>query len=661
MRIVHLKTARELFQYLASLFETKKRDVTQREATRNPRTRAGTHQECSEDSRKARDCEEAAKKAKSTVVEEPRDATCRKPKRDARSHGRVERKGREGERAAGRTSEQGAEQTQIASGRAGEASADAANPCATSARPTRPAGASCNPQVEPHEIADSDDASRIAQGVDKGGERGHEKGEGATGRPSEKVAARGPGESPTDQGADGVSLAAPASSPTNSPHEDTAAKRPGEGAMDQTADGVSLAVPASSPNEHGVETSTDETTNETTAPPSMPLEGERDSLTTSGSTRVYSEGAEPPDDAADAQGATQGPRYTDGTRTGQQHDASAHGEGRCARAEWPSSMHERHGCTTSSHADEEAHTPSAPKVTHEGDTASCQVRTKSNEDDAAAAAATQPVGRYSGCIHMPHDANDEGGTHRWPRRPQCEGERSPMAQVVWEDDLSAMHPAAPHDPGGICRRNQSSEVGGEMGDQSEGDDNGRNGGVNSDDGATSNAGRESRGLAPKMLAEDEARQDHWYVHRRRDDVPGPSTLPMNRPKRPTTSANPPRRRGRLKTRPRRSIGHPHTRKRAPAQDMVTSGPYRANRSRRMHRICIKGTGGTSPGQQGPQARYSKCSTRRPRAPIARKRETHRELPYRVTARTQRFEPRHTYVHTILGHITLSFMDEELFF
>ncbi|KAF9232212.1 hypothetical protein BU15DRAFT_67671 [Melanogaster broomeanus] len=130
--------------------------------------------------------------------------------------------------------------------------------------------------------ADSDNAKGKTQGVDKGVERGHEKVRG-----------------------------------------------PGEGATDQTADGVSLATPASSLNEHGVETSTDETT----APLSLPLEGERDSQATSGSTRAHSEGAAPPDGTIDVQGGIQSLRYTNGTRAGQQHDASAHGEGRCARAE----------------------------------------------------------------------------------------------------------------------------------------------------------------------------------------------------------------------------------------------------------------------------------------------------------------------------------------
>ncbi|KAF9239975.1 hypothetical protein BU15DRAFT_61614 [Melanogaster broomeanus] len=211
--VMHLKTVRELFQYLANLFETKKSDATQREAMCNPRTPVSICQTHSEHARKAQDHEEAVKKAESTVVEEPRDTTCHKTKCDARSHGRVDRKGREGERAARRTSEQGAtargpgkeamdqgassigqavmpssqgddgrdtgvhctpvvpQKSQVASGRAGKASADATNPCTMSTGPAEPAGGSPKPLVELHEIADSDNE---AQGVDEGVERGRE-------------------------------------------------------------------------------------------------------------------------------------------------------------------------------------------------------------------------------------------------------------------------------------------------------------------------------------------------------------------------------------------------------------------------------------------------------------------------------------------------------
>ncbi|KAF9237938.1 hypothetical protein BU15DRAFT_75545 [Melanogaster broomeanus] len=151
---------------------------------------------------------------------------------------------------------------------------------------TEPAGALLKPQVEPHEIADHDNASGTAQGVDKGVERGREKGEMAIGRASEKVtAARGPGEGTTDQATDGTSLAAPTSSPND---EDTAAKGPGKGPMDQTADGMSLATP--------------------------------------------------PDSTVDVQDGTQTQRCTNGTCTGQQHDASVHGEGHCVRAQPPNGI-----------------------------------------------------------------------------------------------------------------------------------------------------------------------------------------------------------------------------------------------------------------------------------------------------------------------------------
>ncbi|KAF9245382.1 hypothetical protein BU15DRAFT_71134 [Melanogaster broomeanus] len=102
---------------------------------------------------------------------------------------------------------------------------------------------------------DSDNAKGKTQGVDKGVERGHEK--------------------------------------------DTAVRGPGEGATDQTADGVSLATPASSLNEHGDIHRRDHRT------PSLPLEGERNSQAMSGSTRAHSEGAAPPDGTMDVQGGIQ--------------------------------------------------------------------------------------------------------------------------------------------------------------------------------------------------------------------------------------------------------------------------------------------------------------------------------------------------------------------
>ncbi|KAF9230255.1 hypothetical protein BU15DRAFT_83863 [Melanogaster broomeanus] len=134
-----------------------------------------------------------------------------------------------------------------------------------------------------------------------------------------------------DQGADGVSLAAPASSPMDGPHDNTAARGPGESTTDQTADGVSLAVAASSPNEHGVETSMDETTNvdtnEIAAPPNH-------------TARVQNHQTAPRTCRTVPR-----PRVHNNTCTGKRHDTSAHGKGRCTQAERPGSTHEQHGCT----------------------------------------------------------------------------------------------------------------------------------------------------------------------------------------------------------------------------------------------------------------------------------------------------------------------------
>ena len=70
------------------------------------------------------------------------------------------------------------------------------------------------------------------------------------------------------------------------------------------------------------------------------------------------------------------------------------------------------------------------------------------------------------------------------------------------------------------------------------------------DGATSGACHNSKRVGMTALAEDQASQ---YEQRKRDttDVPRPSTAPTNDHRLPADHPNPPRRRGRLKTRPSR--------------------------------------------------------------------------------------------------------------
>ncbi|KAF9230395.1 hypothetical protein BU15DRAFT_83687 [Melanogaster broomeanus] len=500
-------------------------------AMHSPRTPAVTRQKPSERSHKTRDCETAAKKSKSAEVEESRNRTRHEPERDTSSQGRVERRDRRGKRAAGWKGEHraaargpGEEATDETSSSislasmpssqttppkpettrqaASEAAADAANPNATSAGPTGPAGASCKPQDAPHGIAD-DSARGQGQEANEGVEG---EGETSTGRTGEEItAAKAPGEGTADQTADGVSLAAPASSPNDDGgdedvhHTHVAPNETPPTASKPTPHERTPHVERSSGEGQGVagnerETGDDEEEcqaetpmHETAAPLSMPLEGERNSQVTSDNTGAHcSKGAERPDNTADAQDSTQTQRCTNGTHAGQRHGASAHGEGRCARAEQPCSAHERDSCVTSSSAQvpdgiaedpggrvkpsthpdrppstslegERGHEPSSsraddgtivraheaqleaqrghleaeedhqykartrdhapapPSMPLEGERggwrsighAREEVRSQSgtkpahNEDDAAAAAAAQPVSRRSGCVHIP--------------------------------------------------------------------------------------------------------------------------------------------------------------------------------------------------------------------------------------------------------------------
>ena len=70
------------------------------------------------------------------------------------------------------------------------------------------------------------------------------------------------------------------------------------------------------------------------------------------------------------------------------------------------------------------------------------------------------------------------------------------------------------------------------------------------DGATSGARRDSKRVETDPLAEDKARQHEWRK-RTRSDVPRPSTPPPEYPTSLTNYVDPPRRRGRMKPRPRK--------------------------------------------------------------------------------------------------------------
>ena len=74
------------------------------------------------------------------------------------------------------------------------------------------------------------------------------------------------------------------------------------------------------------------------------------------------------------------------------------------------------------------------------------------------------------------------------------------------------------------------------------------------DGATSGPRHDSTRVETDPLAEDGTGQHRWYKHDTRD-VPRPSRPPPEYHRLPANQPNPPRRRGQLKTRPRRVSYH----------------------------------------------------------------------------------------------------------
>ncbi|KAF9231650.1 hypothetical protein BU15DRAFT_82145 [Melanogaster broomeanus] len=294
-----------------------------------------------------------------------------------------------------------AQRTQTANPTEGDAAADATNPNAKSARPTEPAGAPHKPQ---------DDLQM-------------EAGQTSNGKGSEEVAtAKGPGEDAMDRGAGGVSLAALASSP----EDDTTARVPGKSAMNPITDGVSLAVPASSPSDCGVETSTDKTTNADTnaiaAPPSVPLEGERENQVASSSTGVHGDTV---DVRVDAQ------KCTNSTCASQQHDASANGEGRSA---WTG----RHHCV---------HRPESAALRDDNDDEEVESSTSGRppsmplegERNAQRRASSTHAGLTSGSMQVPNGIVEDPGGRMEPSVPiePSTPERTPSTPCEGECDSQA--------------------------------------------------------------------------------------------------------------------------------------------------------------------------------------------------------------------------------
>ena len=112
-------------------------------------------------------------------------------------------------------------------------------------------------------------------------------------------------------------------------------------------------------------------------------------------------------------------------------------------------------------------------------------------------------------------------------------------------------PSRDNRPGGHSgERDELGDVEGDRERQSDGDGDDMDGRPGGKDGATSGARRDSKRVKTTPLAGGKPGQ---YRRRKRGiaDVPEASTPPTIDPRRATDQPNPPRRRGRLKTRPRR--------------------------------------------------------------------------------------------------------------
>ena len=155
-------------------------------------------------------------------------------------------------------------------------------------------------------------------------------------------------------------------------------------------------------------------------------------------------------------------------------------------------------------------------------------------------------------------------------------------------ETSALHQV--RGPGGyLDERAESGDVGDYQTTQSGGggvQGVGKRGGKNS---ATSNARRESKGLETRSLAEDESSQQELNKRMKRD-IPEPSQLPINHPGGPTEHVNPPRQRGRLKSRTRKIRRSTIEKIDSPSRTAV-SRPKRAHQAHRIRRIYSPEAGG----------------------------------------------------------------------
>jgi hypothetical protein len=132
---------------------------------------------------------------------------------------------------------------------------------------------------------------------------------------------------------------------------------------------------------------------------------------------------------------------------------------------------------------------------------------------------------------------------------EYDGNRPRSEENERDVDTNALH--RDRWPGGrLCERGGSGYVEGDLERRSDGDGDQRSERRGGKDGATSGARSDSIRVNTSLLADNETDQ-HGQRKRTKADVHRPSTPPTDNPRRPIEAVDPPRRRGRIKPRPRR--------------------------------------------------------------------------------------------------------------
>jgi hypothetical protein len=147
-------------------------------------------------------------------------------------------------------------------------------------------------------------------------------------------------------------------------------------------------------------------------------------------------------------------------------------------------------------------------------------------------------------------------------------------------------------PGGhMGELKASRDVEGDWSRESDGDGVGYHGERGKMDGVTSGVRGDSKRVDPRPLADREG-QHQRFTRNETAHIPELSTPPTNDPKRPTECVDPPRRRGRMKSRPRK-VNRTKEEEVDLPNHTATSRPKQAHQAHRRCRIRSPDAGGAS--------------------------------------------------------------------